>query len=464
MAIGLSGLESRSGDGSGVPFATRVPTPAPPIRRRNRRIRRARPGRRAPRDANLCRARARAVGAAPPSLVAAPAQPLALAPPIFRRLRLPAFAFVCVGAALDLRRYGARAMSASTSLRLALALALLPACSPSSSTTDATQTGGGTTTTDGTGGAGQGGATSSQGGGAQGGAGHGGGATSSQGGGAQGGGGTTSSSTTGRCSKTTFGGERPVELHVPAGFQCGNPAPLLFMLHGYESTGSLEEAYFGFEKVADEKGFFYAHPEGTVDSTGMQFWNATDACCNFYGSSVDDSTYLVELIDQIAQEWDIDPKRVYLFGHSNGAFMAYRMACDHADRFAAVGGLAGAMFDDPTKCKATEPVSVLAIHGTNDVNISYYGGVLNMATYPGAVETVEDWATIDGCDAKPTSGDNVDVDALLFGDETTVSTYGGCKAGATVELRSIFGGLHIPTLSATFTPSVVDWMLAQHKP
>jgi polyhydroxybutyrate depolymerase len=311
------------------------------------------------------------------------------------------------------------------------------ACAPAQSSVDAASTSSPTT-------------SSAAGGAAQGGASHGG-----AGGGA-----------TGRaCKETTFGGDRPVTVHVPKGYACGTPAPLLFMLHGYSSTGAIEEAYFGFEKLADEKGFLYAHPEGTKDAATEQFWNATDACCDFQKSGVDDSSYLVALVDAIAAEYDVDPKRVYLFGHSNGAFMAYRAGCDHADRFAAVGGLAGAMFEDASKCKATEPVSVLAVHGTADVNISYYGGLLYGVAYPGAMTTVEDWAAIDGCDSNAdTSSPNLDLEAMIVGAETTVTRFTGCKSGANVALWSMIGALHIPTLSADFTPLVVSWLLDQHKP
>ncbi len=337
----------------------------------------------------------------------------------------------------------------------ALAIAVA-ACSPSSSTTDVRATGA-STTTGAAGGTGQGGAAA-QGGAGQGGAGHGG---AGPGGGAGQGGQAAGHA----CKETSFGGERPVKLHVPPGYQCGTQAPLLFMLHGYASSGAIEELYFNFAKSADEKGFLYAHPEGTKDTQQSQFWNATDACCNFYGSPVDDSAYVRGLIDEIAAEYDVDPKRIYLFGHSNGAFMAYRMACDHADRIAAVGGLAGAMFQDVGKCAAKEPVSVLSIHGTADGTIAYLGGMMGVVPYPSAKQTVEDWATIDGCSMTPdASAAPKDLDSMLFGDETTVSTYGGCGGGSSVQLWSIFGGAHIPTLSPTFTPSVVDFLLAQHKP
>jgi polyhydroxybutyrate depolymerase len=347
------------------------------------------------------------------------------------------------------------------SFALALASLALAACSSSSSATDAARTGASTTVTRGgaststtahggaggaatsAGGAGQGGATSS------GGAGHGG-ATS---GGGAGQGGATTTSGARACKATTFGGDRPADLHVPPGYACGTPAPLLIVLHGLSATGAIEEAYLGFQKVADDKGFLTIHPDGTVDKLGEHFWNATPGCCDFFDSGVDDVGYLLGLVDAISAEYDVDPKRVYLFGHSNGAFMAYRMACDHAERFAAIGALAGAMYLDPADCHASEPVSVLAIHGTADTNVHYEGGGAGKAAYPSAQVTVQDWATIDGCNPTPVAGAPLDLVAAIAGDETTVSTFTGCKAGASVELRTMVGAGHIPVLSKELTPS-----------
>src|SRR5439155_20820686 len=114
-------------------------------------------------------------------------------------------------------------------------------------------------------------------------------------------------------------------------------------------------------------------PDGTVDGNNNHFWNATDGCCDFGKTGVDDSSYLAGLIDEIASKYKVDPKRVYFMGHSNGGFMSYRMACDHADRVAAIVSLAGATFADDSKCKPTAPVAVVEVHGNADPTVPYDG-------------------------------------------------------------------------------------------
>src|SRR5688572_27262361 len=122
--------------------------------------------------------------------------------------------------------------------------------------------------------------------------------------------------------------DRPYGLKVPAGYEGQAPVPLVVLLHGYTSNGAQQAAYFGLPAVADKEGFLLATPDGTRDRLGNRFWNATDACCDFFRSGVDDVAYIDAVIDDIAAKYPVDPARVFVAGHSNGAFMAHRYACD----------------------------------------------------------------------------------------------------------------------------------------
>jgi len=256
-------------------------------------------------------------------------------------------------------------------------------------------------------------------------------------------------------------GRGPVTVRVPPSYDPDVPTPLVLLLHGYGANGNWQEAYFQFQPLADQYGFLYAHPDGTVDAAGYRFWNATDACCNFYGSGVDDSGYLLSLVDEIKAQLNVDAGRVFFVGHSNGGFMAYRMACDHPETIAAIVSLAGATFADPADCSPGVPVRVLQIHGTADATILYGGGLIYGVPYPGAVETVEQWAAFDGCDPIGTPmPDSLDLVADIPGDETIVYRYDtGCDPDGSAELWSIQGGSHIPSLTANFGPLVIDFLL-----
>jgi polyhydroxybutyrate depolymerase len=261
-----------------------------------------------------------------------------------------------------------------------------------------------------------------------------------------------------------IGGDRPVEVFVPSGYQDGTPAPLVILLHGYGASGLVQELYFNLRPLADARGFLYAYPDGTIDANNSRFWNATDACCNFFGSDVDDSAYLRQVIDEIKARYTVDPKRVFVLGHSNGGFMSFRMACDHADAIAAVASLAGAVAADAAACAPVEPVAALQIHGTADDTILYDGGMIFDNTYPGAIASAQRWATLDGCDAMPTAGPALDLEADLAGAEATTEAYTGCDPGGHAELWTIEGGGHLPALSADFSTLVIDFLFAHPKP
>ncbi|MCU1396709.1 MAG: uncharacterized protein JWM34_5137 [Ilumatobacteraceae bacterium] len=258
---------------------------------------------------------------------------------------------------------------------------------------------------------------------------------------------------------------RPYTVFVPTTYDAGTPEPLVLLLHGYSASGDLQEGYFQLQAQAESRGFLYVHPDGTKNALGNQFWNATDACCGFGVSQVDDSAYLIDIIHQVEADYNVDRKRVYLVGHSNGGFMSYRMACDHADEIAAIVSLAGATWEDTTKCTPSEPVSVLEVHGTGDHTIAYDGGQNLGHTFPSAPTTVATWATYDGCTPTPVDGtDTLDLVSSIDGNETTEQSFAGCPPGIDVNLWTMAGAPHIPPLTANFAPDIIDFLFAHPKP
>ena len=258
-------------------------------------------------------------------------------------------------------------------------------------------------------------------------------------------------------------GRGDVPLSVPAGYSKDSPAPLIVLLHGYTSSGKQQEGYMKFGKIVDEYGFLYLTPDGTKEEGGrkVQFWNATEACCNFQGSEVDDSAYILSLINEVKKQYSVDEKRVYLIGHSNGGFMSHRMAQDHPDTIAAICSLAGAAPAELKGPAPANPVNILQIHGTKDTVILYDGGDIQGAEYPSAAASVEKFAVHNGVEVKKKEvRKKLDLDKRVDGKETTITRWD--KDGS-LELWSIVGGSHIPAVSDTFTKSVVEWLLAHPK-
>lgn len=267
------------------------------------------------------------------------------------------------------------------------------------------------------------------------------------------------------------GNERPSEVVIPTDYDPSVSYPLVMVLHGFGATGLAQAAYFQLFGLVDEKQFVMTYPDGTLNDNGDRFWNATQACCD-PTNSVDDVGYLSGLIEEAERTYHIDPKRVYLMGHSNGAFMALRMVCEASELITAVMSLAGSTFEDPADCSPeTIPVSVLAVHGTADDTIPYDGGSNDangqMFTFPGAVETVERFAAAAGCDTNmPTDEGSVDLvrNEILPGAETDKVAYStGCDPGIDAALWTINDGPHIPAISAAFPDMTTDWLFAHSR-
>lgn len=263
---------------------------------------------------------------------------------------------------------------------------------------------------------------------------------------------------------TPFGGSRPVSLYVPTAYTAGKPAPLVILLHGYGASGALQDLYLGVKQHAEQRGFLYAHPDGTIDTDGKRFWNASE-CCDFGKTGVDDVAYIDGLVDEIGKRYEVDPKRVFFIGHSNGGFMSYRLACDRAPKVAALVSIAGTTWTDAARCSPSEPVSVLHVHGTADDTVAYEGGSIASVRLPGARETVTRWAGYDGCDAAPEKDAALDIETSRPGAETEVTAYRkGCRNGSAVELWTMDGAGHLPAFSRAFLPKALDFLFAHPKP
>jgi polyhydroxybutyrate depolymerase len=263
---------------------------------------------------------------------------------------------------------------------------------------------------------------------------------------------------------------RPVDVYVPSSYDGQTPLPLVIMLHGYSQTGASEEKYLQIQPLAAARGFLYCYPDSLIDQWGMPFWNATDSCCDFGNTGVDDAGYLRALIEEILHRFAVDPKRVFLIGHSNGAFMANRMACHSADLIAGIASFAGLTFLNPSLCAPSEPVNILHIHGTADEFSFYWGGAgvvfpAKMAPFPGALKQVQLWAAYNhAVDPVEDGVPSLDLVTAVPGLDTVVTRYTHAPPGGAVELWSIQGGTHDPALSAQFSSMIVDWLLTHPKP
>lgn len=228
----------------------------------------------------------------------------------------------------------------------------------------------------------------------------------------------------------TVGGRKRTYLRYrPA--SAGPSAPLVIVLHGGVGTGRQAEASYGWDAEADKGGFLVAYPDG-VNRT----WNASEDCCGVAArDNVDDVGFITQLVAAIPS---VDPRRVYVTGISNGALLAYRLACE-TKIFAAIGPVAGTMINS---CASPAPLSIIHIHGESDPTIPYNGGPGRRSNDgkgrlpikidgPSVPSLIAQWRKIDSC-SPPTTTKSATV-------TTSIAT---CPDGRAVELISIAGAGH----------------------
>jgi poly(3-hydroxybutyrate) depolymerase len=129
---------------------------------------------------------------------------------------------------------------------------------------------------------------------------------------------------------TLNGKTRPYYLYVPPTVKAPNLAPLIVTLHGSNRTGiTLVEKWKDYAK---KEGIILAGP----DSTNLRGWN----------SPLDGPDFLRDLVEELKTKYPINPRRVYLFGHSAGAIFAMQMSLLESQYFAAAAVHAGALTDE----------------------------------------------------------------------------------------------------------------------
>lgn len=257
-------------------------------------------------------------------------------------------------------------------------------------------------------------------------------------------------------------GDRVASAYVPE--QASGPLPVVLLLHGYGTTGARNDLYLGLHEAAASRGMATIVPDGIVDDDGERYWNAFDSCCDFDHRGIDDVAYLLDLLDALSEEVETDPAHTYIVGYSNGGFMAFRAACEHPERFAAIAPWVGSLDANPEACAPSEPLSLVHVRNVEDETILYEGGEIRENPYLGARDSAARWAELAGCSADTTPGDERDMVRRPGGPETTVERWVGCPEGIDVELWSVGEAGHVPRYEPDAAEQVLDFLLAHEKP
>lgn len=215
--------------------------------------------------------------------------------------------------------------------------------------------------------------------------------------------------------RTEHGGrERTWLTYEPAGLQ--QPTPAVFLLPGSGQSAEALRLFtaYRFDQLADRDGVLLVYAEAWAEGGVMgPEWNECrkNTPLPAHLENVDDVGYLLWLLDEIAGRYPIDRERVYAAGVSDGGQMAYRLATEQPERFAALAVVVAqqAAPENSNCLRPRGPVSLLVMNGTEDPIIPYAGGIASFYGFGAAGEvqsmagTLAHWKTVNGIEGEGTS-------------------------------------------------------------
>jgi polyhydroxybutyrate depolymerase len=210
-------------------------------------------------------------------------------------------------------------------------------------------------------------------------------------------------------------------IHIPPTYQSGETMPVVLNFHGRTSNAFDEQRYTQFDSTADQYGFIVVYPQAMGAPTTWQDLPIE--------SEIDDVQFIRELISYLDKNLNIDTKRIYATGVSNGGGMVNRLACDMADLIAAVAPVAGAYYYWDI-CEPSQPIPLVSFHGIKD-NIIPFGGTQSdeFIELPDILEWATAWGERNGCSPEVTHTSDAGV---VIRDAWT-----NCNDGADVVLYSL---------------------------
>ena len=166
----------------------------------------------------------------------------------------------------------------------------------------------------------------------------------------------------------------PYRLYVPTTYQANAGAPLIIALHG---LGATEDSFFDsygkvLPQLAEQGGYILAGALGyRVD--GGYGWgvgtppNDTAARRSSELSELD----VMQVLEQVRKHYNIDPRRIYLMGHSLGAIGTWKIAAKYPEVWAALGAFSGQ--GQPASAAQLKDIPQFVVHGDADPTVNVRG-------------------------------------------------------------------------------------------
>ncbi|MBT8350094.1 MAG: hypothetical protein KJO26_02500 [Deltaproteobacteria bacterium] len=243
------------------------------------------------------------------------------------------------------------------------------------------------------------------------------------------------------------GARRSYRLHVPARWEPSKTLPLVIVVHGAFETARSMEKQTGFSDLADNENFFVLYPNGIGIFGWLQHWNAGHCCGKAASDEVDDVAFIEMAIEDTCRIANIDERRIYMVGFSNGGMLTHRFGSEKSNRLtaiapmaASIGGRSGPETTLWQIKSAESPLPVILFHGLKDKAVPYAGGFANDEVggreYLSVAESTDFWLRQNDCSpqAEETS---------LYHGIVNRKTWRGCRNNVQVQLHTLSDWGHI---------------------
>lgn len=150
--------------------------------------------------------------------------------------------------------------------------------------------------------------------------------------------------------------------------------PLMLGLHGGGGTGGIFRIQMNIGTTIGEE-VILLFPTATINQDDVTAWNSGGP----FNPGVDDVAYLSRLLNAWIATNRVDPRQIYIVGHSNGAMMGYRLVSELPANFAGLYSMSGDLLVDNTNLFRGK---YRETHGTIDQNVPINGGYGADSFYP----------------------------------------------------------------------------------
>jgi len=182
------------------------------------------------------------------------------------------------------------------------------------------------------------------------------------------------------------GVDMPYRLHVPASYEPGRATPLVVALHGY---GGDQNYFFAavseLPQLLERHGFIFVAPMGYSTSgwygapldipgnrprsNGQAPPAVTQSADEIRRERYLSETDVMNVVALVRREYNVDPDRTFLMGHSMGGMGTYVLGQKYAEQWAAIAVMSGTLADATYDLERLRNLAVMLSAGEQEAAV-----------------------------------------------------------------------------------------------